>query len=96
MGKKIERSHAKECRDTDNIISLSSVMSKFDQDQIESQTVNSDELRECVTNLLHQRKKSIKPLGENLGSLPYSLISSLTDEELMILAEFFDSFEARK
>ena len=96
MGKKTDRSYTKEFKGPDNIISLSSVLNKLDQDHIESHTINSDELRECITNVLHQRKKRIKLVEHNMGSLPYPLISSLSDKELMILAEFFDSFEADK
>ena len=95
MSKKFERSHANDCRGIDNIISFSPALSKVDQHDIESHTVNSDELRESICNLLHHRKKRVKSL-ESVGALPNSLISSLTDKELNILVEFFDSFENEK
>ncbi len=96
MSKKIERSHAKVCRGTDNIISLNSVMSRHSQDHAEPHTANPDQLRRNIIDLIDLRKKRSKALGKNLETLPNSLISSLTDEELRLLVEFFDSFEGKK
>lgn len=96
MSKKIEQPQIKEYTPTDNVIPFSSLLSRLQPEPYPSHTVNSDELRQSITNLLDQRKKRVNPSNQSLESLPYTLLSSLSDEELKLLTEFFESFENNK